>query len=152
MPKGWQEIRVRLLRGGGMELDPPPGRVFLVGPKHTFAELAHAINAAFARWDISHLHAFKLADGSRIGVPEGDFDTELEDEDRLAVCSVLAQGDRFSYVFDLGDGWTHECVVEHDEVDVVARYGDPPVEPVPVWGWGWIPDQYGRESENEGDE
>ena len=44
-------------------LRPPPGRVFIVGPAHTFEQFAHAINAAFARWDLSHLHQFELADG-----------------------------------------------------------------------------------------
>jgi hypothetical protein len=37
--------------------------VFTVGPAHTFADLARAIDNAFARWDLSHLSVFTLADG-----------------------------------------------------------------------------------------
>jgi len=48
-------VRVELLGGRGEELWPYPGRVFAVGPSHTFMDLASAINGAFARWDRSHL-------------------------------------------------------------------------------------------------
>jgi hypothetical protein len=56
-----------LLGGGGIVCDPPPGRIFLVGPRHSFADFAEAIDAAFARWGLSHLHDFELADGRLIG-------------------------------------------------------------------------------------
>jgi hypothetical protein len=42
---------------------PYPGRVFAVGPAHTFADLARAIDSAFARWDLFHRSVFTLADG-----------------------------------------------------------------------------------------
>jgi len=32
MAKTWLQIRVDLESGGGADLDPPPGRIFLVGP------------------------------------------------------------------------------------------------------------------------
>jgi hypothetical protein len=47
----WVQIRVDLLGGRGFDLSPTPGRIFIVGPSHTFAQLADAINQAFARWD-----------------------------------------------------------------------------------------------------
>jgi hypothetical protein len=49
-----------------MALDPAPGQVFLVGPSHSFEQFAEAIDTAFARWDLSHLHTFELADGRPI--------------------------------------------------------------------------------------
>jgi hypothetical protein len=55
-------IRVDLLGGGGITCDPSPGRIFVVGPSHTFEQFAGAIDAAFARWDLSHLHESELAD------------------------------------------------------------------------------------------
>jgi hypothetical protein len=65
----WLSIRVELV--GGMhahDLWPRPGRLLLARPGMTFRDLAVAIDTAFARWDLAHLHAFQLADGTRIGV------------------------------------------------------------------------------------
>jgi hypothetical protein len=50
-------------------------------------------------------------------------------------------------VFDLGDDWRHHCEVTALDGDPVEEYGELPEVPVPTWGWGWIPDQYGRVSE-----
>lgn len=56
----------------------------------------------------------------------------------------LAPGDQFTYTFDLGDSWRHRCRVLAEKVDPIEEYGPRPQRPVPIWGWGWIPDQYGR--------
>ena len=55
----------------------PAGRVLMVGPPHTFADLADAVNAAFARCDLAHLHAFRLSDGRRIGYADEERRTRL---------------------------------------------------------------------------
>jgi hypothetical protein len=49
----WLQIRVDLLGGAAWNLDPSPGRILIVGPGHSFEQLADAINQAFARWDLS---------------------------------------------------------------------------------------------------
>jgi hypothetical protein len=36
------------------------------GRSHTFAEFVEAVDAAFARWDLAHLHLFALADETEI--------------------------------------------------------------------------------------
>ena len=36
-------------------------------------------------------------------------------------------------------------MVEREKADPVEEYGALPERPVAIWGWGWIPDQYGRE-------
>jgi hypothetical protein len=61
MARTWLKIRVELLGRGGIECDLPPGRDFIVGPGHSFAQLAAAIDDAFARWDRSHLRACRWA-------------------------------------------------------------------------------------------
>ena len=74
---------------------PAPGRIFIVGPSHTFAGLADAINAAFARWDLSHLHEFELGDGRRIGFVDPDpfaDDEVVEDLAAVKVASAVAPG------------------------------------------------------------
>jgi Plasmid pRiA4b ORF-3-like protein len=146
---------VDLLGGRGIGLDPAPGRVLLVGPSHSFEQLAEAIDTAFARWDLSHLHTFELADGRRIGYPDDEFAPELVwlDHAKLKVAKEVKPGEHFTYVFDLGDNWEHRCVVEPEKADPLDEYGTVPPAPAVVWGWGSIPDQYGRRSfEDEGED
>jgi hypothetical protein len=144
----WLQIRVDLLGTGGSDLKRPPGRVLIVGPGHTFAQLADAINQAFARWDLSHLHEFELADGRRVGFTDDEFAPELvwEDEAALNVAHELEPGDAFDFTFDFGDRWRHRCHVLSEKVDPRDEYGLAPKQPVAIDGWGSIPDQYGRES------
>jgi hypothetical protein len=141
----WLQIRVVLLSGRGTVLDLPPGRVMVVSSGHTLGRLANAIDLAFGRWDLAHLHAFRLTDG-RTYLPEGDdVMDDVLDSTRTRISSLrLEAGDAFEYVFDLGDDWTHSCTVEEIGIDPRAAWGGAPPGPVPVWGWGTIPDQYGR--------
>lgn len=45
---------------------PRPGRTLAAARTHTFAQLATAIDDAFARWDRAHLHEFTLAGRERV--------------------------------------------------------------------------------------
>lgn len=153
MARTWLTIRVELLSGLYAECDPAPGRVFLVGPRHTFEQLARAINVGFARWDFSHLYDFELADGRVVGFPDMDFgEDDVLDHAATKVVASVKPGERFGYRFDFGDEWIHECTVDPVKVDPVDAYGQVPVEPVPVFGWGTIPDQYGRLTDGSEDE
>jgi hypothetical protein len=141
----WLQIKVELLGGLDIECDPPPGRVFAVGSSVTFERLAEAINVAFGRWDVSHLHAFELADGRRIGFADVDpGEHDWIDHAALKVCSTLKPGDRFGFTFDFGDDWRHRCEVLDEKLDPREAFGELSREPVILWGWGWLPDQYGR--------
>jgi hypothetical protein len=146
----WLSIKVELLSGQGLKLEHPPGRVMIASPRHSLAELAEAIDVAFARWDHSHLHVFDLGDGSRYMLGGSDFEPEVIDSTRVTLGALgLDRGAGFEYVFDLGDDWRHRCEVQATDVDPEEEYGAPADQPVPIWGWGWIPDQYGRVSEEE---
>ena len=140
-PSGWYVIRVELTSGQADKFEPPPGRDFLVSPQHTFRQLAEAINDAFARWDLSHLYVFHLADGTMVGTEFEDL--EFRDAARTKI-GRRAEGEVFEYEFDLGDSWMHRCTILETGVSPEAVYGDRPKGPVAVWGWGSIPDQYGR--------
>jgi hypothetical protein len=136
-------VRFDLVAGRGDELDPAPGRIFIVGPQHTFEDLGDAVNQAFGRWDLSPSFVFELSDG-RVVALEADSD-ELVAE-TTNVMTLLRRGDRFGYVFDLGDAWRHDCEVLEEDAepdDDEETFEVPPI-PVPVWGWGMLPDQYGR--------
>lgn len=153
MAKTWLSVTVELLGGGGHDLWPWPGRVLAVGPSHTFAQLAEAINDAFARWDRAHLSMFTLADGRTITDPELGDELVASPGEPLAapldmstarVARTVERGEEFQFTFDLGDDWTHRCLVGEQKVDPVDVLGIRPSVPMPYWGWGSIPDQYGR--------
>jgi hypothetical protein len=143
------QVRVDLV-GAGRRRGEDPGRVLIVGPRHTFGQLADAINAAFARWDLGHLHDFELADGRKIGFPDDEYAPELvwEDQTALKVADEVSPGEEFLFTFDFGANWRHRCRVLDELVDPREVYGPGPLPKTPVvsWGWGWIPDQYGRRS------
>jgi len=153
MPRTWLSVTVELLGGRGEELWPWPGRVFAVGPSHTFMDLANAVNDAFARWDRAHLSMFNLADG-RV-VPDEENGAELAgsiggpirttlDIETTKVASVVHPGNEFRFTFDLGDDWIHRCVVGDEKIDPLDVLGIRPDRALAYWGWGSIPDQYGR--------
>jgi hypothetical protein len=65
-------------------------------------------------------------------------------DDRRTNLSRLKPGERFVYVFDLGDDWAHLCIVGPARIDPIEALGIIPATPLPYWGWGDIPDQYRR--------
>lgn len=145
MARTWLSIRVDLVEGHGKHLWPRPGRIFAAARSHTFAQLAEAIDDAFARWDRAHLHDFSLADGTRLTTLYEDWEESgPAADDRKAKLSRLQLGERFVYVFDFGDDWTHLCTVGDGRVDPLGVLGIVPRVPLPYWGWGDIPDQYRR--------
>lgn len=145
MARTWLSIRVDLVEGHGEHYWPRPGRIFVAARSHTFAELADAIDDAFARWDRAHLHEFTLADGTRLTTPYEDWE-ELGPaaDDRRTNLSRLKAGEQFVYVFDFGDDWAHLCTVGPMRVDPIETLGIVATGPLPYWGWGDIPDQYRR--------
>lgn len=161
MARTWLSVTVELLGGRGEELWPWPGRIFAVGPSHTFAGFADAINAAFARWDRSHLSMFTLADGrvvtdaqtgAEMAASSGGPVITPIDLVSAGVARTVELGAEFQYTFDLGDDWTHRCVVGTETIDPAEVLGVRPDVPLPYWGWGAIPDQYGRRWADDGGE
>ena len=147
MARSWLAINVELVEGRGDRFWPRPGRIFAASRAHSFAQLADAIDAAFARWDRSHLHAFTLADATRLTTPFEEWD-EIGDgnvlDDRTTKLSRLTLGEQFLYLFDFGDDWTHLCTVSEERIDPLDELGIIPPGPLAYWGWGAMPDQYGR--------
>lgn len=139
----WISVEVALIQGRGQHCWPRPGRLFAAARSHTFAQLATAIDDAFARWDRSHLHEFELGSGTLIGIPDPDFDRPTADE-RKTRLSRLQLGEQFIYTFDFGDDWAHLCTVAKSPIDPIESLGIIPDKPLPYFGWGAIPDQYGR--------
>ena len=146
MARTWLSVRVELVSGRGVDLWPRPGRIFAAARSHTFAELAQAIDGAFARWDLAHMHMFTLADSTRV-TTHRHWDGEAPDaslDSPTTKLSRLAPGDQFAYVFDFGDDWAHLCTIDAQKIDPLDTTGFTPAAPTAYWGWGDMPDQYGR--------
>lgn len=63
-------------------------------------------------WTDSHLHRFEK-DGKYWGVPEDSEDDDTIDENRTKISAILTTpGDFMLYVYDFGDDWRHEVVLE----------------------------------------
>ena len=148
MSRTWLSVRVDLVSGRGEDLWPRPGRIFAAARAMTFGQLAGAIDDAFGRWDLAHLHTVDLADGTLLIGPGDTWDDPpqgrpVERTDRTKL-SRLALGEQFAYTFDLGDDWTHLCTVGDQRIDPYEALGEVPDRPAAYWGWGSLPDQYGR--------
>jgi hypothetical protein len=75
---------------------------------------------------------------------ELDVEESFVDE-RMLKLSRLKPGEQFVYVFDLGDDWAHLCTAGKLPINPLESLGLVPDRPLPYFGWGLIPDQYGRE-------
>jgi hypothetical protein len=126
----WISIGVTLRSRGDQLLHAPPERALVASPRHTFADLALAIDDAFGRWELGGLREFVLEDGTRVGEVVGDRRRgEVLDYRRVRL-QRLEGGASFTYTVEDGESWTHACVlvgpIDHDEV-VPDRPGHPVV-------------------------
>jgi hypothetical protein len=141
----WLIIRVELVGWSGDVVAPSPGRDLLVSSRHSLYRLAVAIDSAFARWDLGHLHMFRFPHDIEYMLGGDEDDPGLANTESILIETLrLEEGAEFEYIFDLGDEWLHRCEVRAVGVDPEAEFEDVPLGPVPILGWGDIPDQYGR--------
>jgi len=133
-PTGAYQIKVSL-RGA----KPPIWRRLKVPASSTLADLHRIIQYAMG-WDDYHLHAFDVG-GTRYGIPDPEL--ELRDEARARLRDVApADGAKFRYEYDFGDGWEHDIIVEKilDEpvkqpVLLAGRRACPPEDCGGIWGY-----------------
>src|SRR5580658_10554552 len=95
-------------------IEPPIWRRIQLPSTMLLCCLHDALQAVMG-WTDSHLHQFEK-DGRYWGDPENDEfgDLELLDESKVPVGKVLlAEGDSMVYVYDFGDNWRHEVVLEN---------------------------------------
>jgi hypothetical protein len=94
---------------------PPIWRRLLVPSSLTLEQLHDALQVAMG-WTDSHMHEFN-AGKRRFGRPDPeeqfmDMDP-IEDECAACLCDVLKKaGAKMIYLYDFGDGWEHEVVLE----------------------------------------
>jgi len=105
---------------------PPIWRRIQVPVTYTFWDLHVAIQDAMGWWDY-HLHEFELDDpfsGKKTNIGMLDDDIEPFDDREILPEEKCVVGDWFSpqnnkarYLYDFGDGWEHEVVLE----DILPR-------------------------------
>jgi Plasmid pRiA4b ORF-3-like protein len=89
---------------------PPIWRRVQVPGSLPLAALHDVIQTVFG-WTDTHLHQFVIA-GETYGRPD-DFDEALVDETAVTLGQAAGtRTKRFAYVYDFGDNWEHEVVVE----------------------------------------
>jgi hypothetical protein len=125
--EGICQLKVTLQR-----VRPACWRRLLVPADVTLGDLHEVIRIAF-RWDDDHLHMFTVGP-RQYGDPGFDFEG---DEEEITLSAALARTRKpITYVYDLGDHWEHEIVLEKAvEPDPSGTYplcidgrGDAPVE------------------------
>ena len=123
---------------------PPIWRRILVDGNTSLQKL-HDVLQLTMGWGNYHLHAFEIH-GREYGVPDPEFeqDSRMRDEKSVKVMKVVAEKDRFLYVYDFGDDWQHQIVVEkilpreqgrHYPVCVAGAMACPPEDCGGTWGY-----------------
>ena len=116
--------RIARLRIELQELEPKIWRRIDIPLSMTLEALHEAIQMTMG-WTFSHLWEFEI-DGRSYGDPSfREFDDEpaIFKAKGLRLGTAIARGaDRFVYVYDYGDNWRHEVIVEE------VRDGDPNIE------------------------
>lgn len=93
------------------DVNVPIWRTVQVPGEVTLRQL-HEILQLTMGWQNSHLHEFR-ADGVSYGEPNAEFDIEVNDDQRFRLSRVAPKpGAQLTYLYDFGDGWEHDIVVE----------------------------------------
>src|SRR4030095_3771456 len=99
-------------------IKPPIWRRIQVPDFHTFWDLHCAIQDAMG-WDDYHLHEFSILNPQsgieeRIGMPcdEWEDETLLTGWETKISSYFSPNNEKASYMYDFGDGWTHQVVLE----------------------------------------
>jgi hypothetical protein len=93
------------------DVQPQVSRRIQVPGEASLAAL-HEVVQSVMGWTNSHLHEFEV-DGARFGMPDPDRGgDEVGDEAKAKLFRLVKAGDRFGYVYDFGDNWTHSLTVD----------------------------------------
>jgi hypothetical protein len=135
---------------------PPIWRRVQVPGIITLAALHDVLQTVFG-WTDTHLHQFEIA-VRRFGVP-GDFDEEILDEAQVIVSEAVGPSvKRFLYIYDFGDNWEHEIVVEkiiignagiEQPLCLAGRRQRPPEDCGGPWGYREFLEAIGYHEEHE---
>ncbi len=94
------------------DISPPVWRRVILPGDCDLGFLSQVLNGCF-RWSGAHLHQFRF-EGCTFGCPDpGGAGGEEGDERQVALNEVAPdEGSSFVYLYDFGDDWTHDVLVE----------------------------------------
>jgi hypothetical protein len=85
-------------------------RRFHVPAKISLRGLHRVLQGAMP-WKSCHLYIYKIGD-DEFGDPEFDDQFEWKNDQNKKLYQVFNKTDRFTYIYDFGDGWQHEIKIE----------------------------------------
>ena len=98
------------------EILPPVWRGFLVPGSITLPGLHHVIQEVMG-WENCHLHLFRFGK-KEYGILDPEYPSEMRNERGRRLREILRdEGEVFGYVYDFGDNWEHDVVVERIVTD-----------------------------------
>jgi Plasmid pRiA4b ORF-3-like protein len=122
---------------------PPIWRTVLV-PGNLDLEIFHDVIQLAMGWTDSHLHQF-IANKKFYGIPDDDFEMEMEDEAKYKLSQLLAkEKDTITYEYDFGDSWEHKILLEKVLPDdgnttlpacIKGKRACPPEDCGGIWGY-----------------
>ncbi len=90
---------------------PPIWRRLWVSPSSSLFDLHKIIQTAMG-WVGGHLHQFTI-DGQEYSIPSDDDWEPVMDERRVRIAEISpVEGRKFFYLYDFGDSWEHEIIIE----------------------------------------
>ncbi|MGJ0637753.1 plasmid pRiA4b ORF-3 family protein [Xenorhabdus bovienii] len=93
------------------ETEPVIWRRFVV-PSNISLDRLHDVIQAVMGWEDSHLHEFIFSAKRFTEMPDGMSD--CQEEGRFKLDSLIKRkGSKFAYLYDFGDDWEHEIVLEN---------------------------------------
>jgi hypothetical protein len=137
-PTSVHQLKVTLLG-----LEPPIWRRVAVPSDFTLGDLHHVIQFAMG-WEHSHMHDFRIGKAT-YGDSEMLVDESDQDEREASLAQVVPRAKRkFRYMYDFGDSWEHEIVVEavgppdpdlRYPAVLAGEHACPPEDCGGVWGY-----------------
>ncbi|OTA21965.1 plasmid pRiA4b ORF-3-like family protein [Xenorhabdus beddingii] len=93
------------------EMSPCIWRRFVV-PSHISLDRLHDVIQIVMGWNDSHLHQFAFGIKRFTEMPEEPEDGKEEGKVKLDAL-LKRKGSKFTYLYDFGDGWEHEIILEN---------------------------------------
>ena len=106
-----ESVLVYQIKASLIDIEPPIWRRFLVTGDQTLHRL-HLILQSIMGWDDYHLYEFTI-DKVLYGDPDEDSEPDMRNARRCRLSEAIHDvGQKMIYLYDFGDSWEHEIVVE----------------------------------------